>query len=339
MNDIRSRLYDLLDQLNSLEKYIELDSEDLPLDSSTLYDIKGKLRLYISKFFNDRVEFEELISNIQEDPTNIYSYETSIFKLKSIITLLLEDLNLDDNNIKIQTEEEKQQILSQVRKEAEIERERLQNETIEIQKIKESLLSEQQRLTEEEKKYNSFRQKLEVSTEKFDFSDEAKKNKKASVFWAMSSTILIIILFIFLNHHLTEDITISSIALNIKEKLNKDFINQQDIINKSIYIAYIKYIVTKLLLYSMLIYSIVFCVKNYNAQMHNKVINLHKANAFQSIISLLGTAKSDEGNDKLLVQATQAIFSHQNTGYSGINAEPSNPNLVTNIIDSVSKKI
>lgn len=72
--------------------------------------------------------------------------------------------------------------------------------------------------------------------------------------------------------------------------------------------------------------------------MHNYIINLHKSNAFKSALSLIDTAKSEEGNDKLLVQATQAIFSHQETGYNKNEVEVS-PNVITNIIDSVSKKL
>ncbi len=106
----------------------------------------------------------------------------------------------------------------------------------------------------------------------------------------------------------------------------------------TIYISYYKFLITKLLLYSIFVYAIVFCIKNYNAQMHNNIINLHKANAFKSILSLLNTAKSDDGNDKLLVQATQAIFSHQQTGYNGKENESTSPNLITNVIDAVSKK-
>lgn len=73
--------------------------------------------------------------------------------------------------------------------------------------------------------------------------------------------------------------------------------------------------------------------------MHNQIINTHKANSIKSILSLLDTAKSEDGNDKLLIQATQAIFAHQQTGYSGKDSEPPNPNLITNVIDSASKKI
>jgi len=55
--------------------------------------------------------------------------------------------------------------------------------------------------------------------------------------------------------------------------------------------------------------------------MHNQVVNTHKSNAFKSTLSLLNTARSDDGNDKLLIQATQAIFAHQQSGYSEKESE------------------
>jgi hypothetical protein len=129
-------------------------------------------------------------------------------------------------------------------------------------------------------------------------------------------------------------------AIQVKVALNGQYSkNGDDIVNKTIYFTFLKYIFTKVLLYSMIIYAIVFCTKNYNAQMHNSIINAHKSNAYKSTLSLLDTARSDEGNDKLLIQATQAIFSHQQTGYSSSESEQTSPNIISNIIETVSKKI
>lgn len=52
----------------------------------------------------------------------------------------------------------------------------------------------------------------------------------------------------------------------------------------------------------------------------------------------MSVARTEEGNDKLLVQATNAIFEHQNTGYDKNTTETS-PNLINNVIETVSKKI
>ncbi len=73
--------------------------------------------------------------------------------------------------------------------------------------------------------------------------------------------------------------------------------------------------------------------------MHNYVVNTHKANSLSSTLSILNIAKSENGNDQLLVQATQAIFSHQNSGFNNHDIDVSTPSFVTNMIDSVSRKI
>lgn len=73
--------------------------------------------------------------------------------------------------------------------------------------------------------------------------------------------------------------------------------------------------------------------------MHNYIINRHKANSFKSALSLLDTAKSEEGNDKLLIQATQAIFSHQDTGYGKTDFDENNVNIITSLTENISKKI
>lgn len=96
-----------------------------------------------------------------------------------------------------------------------------------------------------------------------------------------------------------------------------------------------KKIGTRLLMFSVVIYLITFFVKNYNAQMHNYIVNSHKANALRSTVDLIGTAKQDDGNDKIVLQATQAIFTPQKSGYQGAENEPTSPNLITNVFDAV----
>lgn len=160
----------------------------------------------------------------------------------------------------------------------------------------------------------------------------------------MIAGILIVSILIILNNSLSETNTFSNIANSI----NKNFIIQKSNLNKVkassdvssiIYFTFFKYCLTKLMVYTILIYAIILSVKNYNAQMHNHIINIHKSNALKSTLNLLNTARSDDGNDKLLIQATQAIFTHQNTGYNGNDSEPPSPNLITNVIDAASKKL
>lgn len=330
MNEILNRLYEQLNRLDHAKVW----------DNETLIDVRNKLSLYITKYFKDRGEYSELLKDVNTSPIQDWEYNEAITKLKSIVTTLIEDINMGANDITLQTEEERHRILAQARKEAELERERIQLEAKQIHKMREELRNDRERLLAEEEKFNFFKTKLEVADKEFDFQQQARNNKRTAYIWAFIAAILTGALI----YILCDSLKVSDTFIHIADQVKKGLIgtistNNDDIISKTIYFSFSKYIFTKLLLYSMLIYAIVFSVKNYNAQMHNNIINTHKSNAFRSTLSLLNTARSDEGNDKLLVQATQAIFSHQQTGYSGKDSEPTSPNVVTNVIDGAVKKI
>lgn len=303
----------------------------------TIIDSKNKLNLYIDRFFNGNIKYLGLLSEIDSEPEDEHDFIDSIIKLKSITSTLIEDLEISKNDIiSITTEEEKQRIINQTRKEIEAEREKIQKESDEIYKLKNKILLDQEALLHESKKLDEFKVKLEIADKDLDFQTQAKVNKSTAIFWAIMASILILLLIsilIFSNQSIDEYIKLS-------KNINKNLISaNNDILKFTIYFSYFKYTFAKLLIYSLLIYAIVFCVKNYNAQMHNRIINMHKSNAFKSALSLLNTAKSEEGYDQLLLQATQAIFSHQQTGYNGKESEPTNPNLITNIIESATKRI
>lgn len=330
MEEILEKLYNLLKRLDGVKDW----------DIETLIDARNKLNLYISRYFKNRSEYGNLLKDVNTAPDDDWHFNEAITKLKSIVTTLIEDIQIGDNDISVQTEEERHKILTQARREAEIERERIQIEAKEIQKMREELQNDRQRLLAEEEKFNFFKTKLEVADKEFDFQQQARNNKTTAYIWAFIAAALTGVLI----YILCDSLKVSDTFIHIADQVKKGLAgatpsNNDDIISKTIYFSFSKYIFTKLLLYSMLIYAIVFCVKNYNAQIHNNIINTHKSNAFKSTLSLLNTARSDEGNDKLLVQATQAIFSHQQTGYSGKDSEQTSPNVVTNVIDAAAKKI
>ncbi|WP_332021728.1 hypothetical protein [Kaistella sp.] len=330
---------EILQKLYELRSHIEYIENDEKPNQEILYDVRSKLRLYISKFFNDRQEFEGLISEIDGNPKNRAEYDSTLYRLKSLINTLIEDLEISVRNHNLEIEKETQNILSKVRKEAEIERLKLQAEAEEIQKIKTELTNEKNRLLEEEEKYNLFKQKLEVADKNVDLLAQSSVSKNTAIFWAICALIISLILFYLINLNIDDYKSFSKISLETKKIFGKDFLPNNEILNKTILFSFIKFVLTKLMFYSILIYLLTFCVKNYNAQMHNFVINLHKANAFRSALSLIDTAKSDEGNDKLLIQTTQAIFSHQETGYNKNDPDSGNPNIITNVVESISKKI
>jgi len=197
----------------------------------------------------------------------------------------------------------------------------------------------QEALLEQEKILNEFKAKLQLADKNIDFQTVAGRNRNIANYWAYIAAFLIVVLFLVLSLNLTKSSPLILIANTIKSGIVVNKNSDVDITPIALYIGFAKYIISKLLIYSMLIFAIVFCVKNYNAQMHNFVVNTQKSNSFKATLSLLDTARTDDGNDKLLIQATQAIFSHQQSGYSGKDSEPNNPNLITNMIDTAASKI
>lgn len=329
MNEAVKKLEELLVRIKEVNTY----------DIEAFIDIKNKLTLYINKFFNSKSEYLKVLERIDTHPSTSSILETTIAEFKSLITTLIQDIELSQNEFHSFGEQEKEN-LNKIRIEVEREQERIQKDANEIRMMREDLFREKERLVAEEAKFDKFKAKLEIADKKLDFQSQAENNKNKAAIWAVASGVLISILIIILCYSLDNKDGFSSIAEHIKAKMFISKVLKSDnLIDNTIYFTYAKYMFTKLMLYSLLLYAIVFCVKNYNAQMHNHIINTHKSNAFKSTLSLLNTAKSEDGNDKLLIQATQAIFSHQQTGYSGKGSEQSSPNLVTNVIDAAAKKM
>lgn len=331
MGEIQEKLYDLLTNIDQT-----LESEKFT--PSVLIDARNKLKLYVKRLFKDYSVYEELINEVDVDVTTGSAFYHSMTKLRGVITAIIEDIYLSENDLSIVTENERQEILHQARKEIEYERERIELEAREIQNLKEDLQKRTESILFEEEKLNLFKTKLELADKGIDFQSDAKKNKNNAIFWAVIFFVLLSILVIIICNNIQSNSTFSSIAQTVNAQLvKKANAFDKNIISNTIYFSYAKMIFSRLFLYSLLLYGIRFSVRNYNAQMHNYIINSHKSNSLKSTLSLLDTAKSDEGNDKLLVQATQAIFSHLNTGFNNKEIEMSSPNLITNIIDGVKK--
>jgi len=182
-----------------------------------------------------------------------------------------------------------------------------------------------------------FKQKHEIAKNSLNFKVQAEANSKNASYWrwAVIASLAIFVIFVYCGFVSNEELL--DIAQNIHLKTKGVGMNDT-LTDKVIYLEMAKKIGSKALIYSMIIYLISFFVKNYNAQMHNFVVNSHKSNALSSTVDLIGTAKSNDGNDKILEQATQAIFTTQKSGYQGADSEPNNPNFITNVIDAVKSK-
>ncbi|MAT13963.1 MAG: hypothetical protein CMJ46_01685 [Planctomyces sp.] len=70
---------------------------------------------------------------------------------------------------------------------------------------------------------------------------------------------------------------------------------------------------SKLLIFGVLSYFVVFCARNYTASKHNATVNRHRALSLLTYQSLADAAKQ---TDVILSHAASAIYAHQPTGYT-----------------------
>ncbi len=97
-------------------------------------------------------------------------------------------------------------------------------------------------------------------------------------------------------------------------------------------------ILTALIL-SFISYGIYVCFRNYFAEKHNQKINQHKANCLSTYFTFIDSA-DDETKQAILQFATQTIYSHQPTGYSGKGSDStSNPNPIIEVFKNVPSNV
>lgn len=78
----------------------------------------------------------------------------------------------------------------------------------------------------------------------------------------------------------------------------------------------VQLVVSKVLVFGVLTYSLYFCARNYFSHKHNYVVNKHRHNALITYRALVDAAGDTASTDTILVQAASCIFSPQCTGYS-----------------------
>lgn len=73
----------------------------------------------------------------------------------------------------------------------------------------------------------------------------------------------------------------------------------------------------KIIIFSGLSYGLLWSARNYSANRHDYIVNKHRQNSLTTFETFVNTTGGDEGTkNAVLLQATNAIFSAQSTGYS-----------------------
>jgi len=200
-----------------------------------------------------------------------------------------------------------------------------------VEQIKESLTADLKSF--EERYKNELFNKAEIIRQEDAFSKDAIDFKRISNYWFYgiigTSILLVIILCLVFKYFCFELACFDKVC-------NFDYNTICTDCNRSVlYLEIFKAVVYRLFLISFILYLISICAKNYNANMHNYTVNKHKANSLSAALILLDKAKTDQGNDQLMTQAANAIFSHQPTGFTSKDPENITTKLTEKIIDKI----
>ena len=93
--------------------------------------------------------------------------------------------------------------------------------------------------------------------------------------------------------------------------------------------------IAKLIVFSILASAVVWSGRIYRAHRHNFVVNKHRENALSTFQLFAEAAGDSQTKSAVLLQATQAIFAPQDTGYRAGDAEPPGSPQILEIIRGV----
>lgn len=165
-------------------------------------------------------------------------------------------------------------------------------------------------------------QKVTISDEAKRFSDEADAHLKSSRAWLVLIAVLLIITFLFaLNNY--------SLATKISRESNLE-----NLISTS---EGIQLIVSKFVLYSLLVGAIVWAGKVYRSHRHNSVVNKHRANALSSFRAFVESTADDQVRNAILTHAAHCIYTPQSTGYVNSDSDFSSSPQIIEIVKDLGK--
>jgi len=72
----------------------------------------------------------------------------------------------------------------------------------------------------------------------------------------------------------------------------------------------------RIFLASVVSFAMVTCVRNYRAEVHNRVLNDHRSRSLRTFERLRAGASDERMKDAILLQATEAIFAMQASGFA-----------------------
>ncbi|MGC3961572.1 MAG: hypothetical protein QM813_27700 [Verrucomicrobiota bacterium] len=94
----------------------------------------------------------------------------------------------------------------------------------------------------------------------------------------------------------------------------------------------------RLISVTLLSTALIFCLKNFGALAHNVIVNRHRQTALTTFSVFVNSTEDTSTKNAVLIQATQAIFAPQPSGYLKNDTEMPQVNQITEIVRGVAGK-
>lgn len=139
-----------------------------------------------------------------------------------------------------------------------------------------------------------------ISSEAIHFRNEAMEHRRVSYYWLGALGVLVLLLVAF-SLFANQILHWAGVPTPTTESSNAEVIG---------------FLGQKGLIVFCLVFALLGAARNYGASRHNYVVNKHRANALSSIQAFSVSASADQQTKSaVLIQATQAIFTPQVSGY------------------------
>lgn len=97
-------------------------------------------------------------------------------------------------------------------------------------------------------------------------------------------------------------------------------------------------IVPHLVIITLLSTALLFCLRNFASLVHNVIVNRHRQTALTTFQTFVRSTSDPETRNAVLVQATQAIFAPQNSGFLKADSDMPQISQVTEIVRGMTGK-
>jgi hypothetical protein len=156
--------------------------------------------------------------------------------------------------------------------------------------------------------------KAGVTAQAIHFGNRATAHVKAGVAWLVTTVLLIAIAVIVALAVFDPSLGLHVFGLGPGTPPAPD--------GSAVTAALVRQLVARVIVLSLLLYAVVLAARNYRAHRHNAVLNQHRQTALQTFDAFVKGTSDDQTKNAVLLQATQAVFSTQPSGYLTSEAEP-----------------